>query len=73
MGPEQEQAVLEEVPPAPLLPRALAFDRLGLLPLPVYLSRSAPTREEGMTRRIRGQDGITLLSGERKRKLPARY
>ena len=49
MGTEGEQAVLEEDPPALLSPRPLPFDQLGLLPLFFYLSRSAQTREEGVT------------------------
>src|SRR5512141_1386072 len=50
MGTEGEQAVLEEDPPALLSPRPLPFDQLGLLPLFFHLSRSAQTREEGVTR-----------------------
>ena len=42
MGPEGEQAALEEDPLAPLPPRPLPFDRLGLHPLSVELSRSIP-------------------------------
>ena len=51
MGPEGEQAILEEDSPAPLPPRPLPFNRLGLLPLSVDLSRSTQTREEGVTLR----------------------
>src|SRR5512134_1931372 len=50
MGTEGAQAVLEENPPALMSPRPLHFDRLGLLPLFYHLSRSAQTREKGVTR-----------------------
>ena len=62
MGPEGEQAVLEEDPPAPLPPCPLPLDCLGLHPLPVYLSRSTQTREVGvMGRTLNGIAGTTAL------------